>query len=72
MMHTSTFEYLKPTAEQTTDMATLRAAAKIYAGVLDEVLVDGPDKSFVMRNHRTNAMWANVAVTRKADGTPRE
>ena len=72
MMHASTFEYLKPTAEQTKDMATLREAATVYAETLDEVLVDGPDKSFVLRNHRTNAMWANVAVTRKADGTPRE
>jgi hypothetical protein len=72
MMHRSTFEYLKPTAGQIADMLVLRQAAKVYAEALDEVLVDGPDKSFVLRNHRTNAMWANVAVTRKADGTPRE
>jgi hypothetical protein len=71
VMHASTFEYLKPTQEQIDHMSQLRQAAKAYAECLDTFLIDGPDKSFIMRNHRTNAMWANVAVTRKADGTPR-
>jgi hypothetical protein len=71
-LHTSTFEYLKPTDEQIEQMARVRAAAKAYADVLDEVLPDGPDKTFVLRNHRSNAMWANVAITRLPDGTPRE
>ena len=35
-------------------------------------LPDGPDKTFALRNHRTTAMWANIAVTREADGSPRE
>lgn len=70
-MHPSTYEYLKPTDEQIEAMAKVRAAAKAYNDVLDAMLPDGPDKTFVIRNHRSNAMWANVAITRQPDGTPR-
>ena len=71
MLHDSTFEYLKPTDEQIEKMATLRAAAKTYADALDAALPDGPDKTYILRAHRQNAMWVNVAVTRHPDGTPR-
>jgi len=70
-MHNSTYEYLKPTDEQIEKMAKVRLAAKAYNDVLDAILPDGPDKTFVIRAHRSNAMWANVAITRHADGTPR-
>ena len=71
-MHSSTFDYLKPTDEQMAKMNRVRQAAKVYAEVLDAELLDGPDKTFVLRAHRSNAMWVNVAVTRHADGSPRE
>ena len=71
-MHLSTFDYLKPTDEQMERMSRLRLAAKTYAEVLDAELPDGPDKTFVLRAHRSNAMWVNVAVTRHPDGAPRE
>jgi methylmalonyl-CoA mutase N-terminal domain/subunit len=71
-MHTSTYEYLKPTEKQLEQMATVRAAARIYSEVLEKELPDGPDKTFVIRAHRSNAIWANVAITRLPDGTPRE
>lgn len=70
-MHPSTFEYLKPTDEQIEQMRVVREAAKAYCDVLEDHLPDGPDKTFVIRAHRSNAMWANVAITRSADGTPR-
>lgn len=70
-MHASTYEYLKPTDEQIEQMARVRAAAKAYGEVLERELPDGPDKTFVIRGHRSNAMWANVAITRLPDGTPR-
>jgi hypothetical protein len=70
-MHPSTFEYLKPTDEQIAAMAKVRLAAKAYCDMLDAVLPDGPDKTFIIRAHRSNAMWANVAITRHPDGTPR-
>jgi hypothetical protein len=71
-LHPSTFEYLKPTEDQITTMAKLRSAAAAYAKALGELLPDGPDKTYVMRAHRSNAMWVNVAVTRQSDGTPRQ
>lgn len=70
-MHESTYEYLKPTDAQLEAMTKVRAAAKAYNDVLDAMLPDGPDKTFVIRAHRSNAMWANVAITRLPDGTPR-
>lgn len=71
-MHSSTYEYLKPTLKQMDDMQILRDAAKTYGELLEKLLPEGPDKTFVIRNHRSNAMWVNVSVTRLADGTPRE
>jgi hypothetical protein len=70
-MHPLTYEYLKPTDVQIESMAKVRAAAKAYSEILEAELPDGPDKTFVIRNHRSNAMWANVAITRQPDGTPR-
>lgn len=70
-MHESTYEYLKPTEEQVAQMGRVRAAAKVYGEILEKELPDGPDKTFVIRGHRSNAMWANVAITRQPDGTPR-
>lgn len=70
-MHSSTYEFLKPTEEQIAQMAKVREAARVYGEVLEAVLPDGPDKTFVIRGHRSNAMWANVAITRQPDGTPR-
>ena len=71
-MHASTYEYLKPTDEQGKRMDAVRAAAKAYSDVLERELPDGPDKSYILRNHRSNAMWANVAITRHPDGAPRD
>ena len=70
-MHPTTFEYLKPTEDQLTQMATVRAAAKQFAATLDANLPDGPDKTYALRKFREVAMWANVAITRQPDGSPR-
>jgi hypothetical protein len=32
----------------------------------------GPDRTYAIRKVREVGMWANVAVTRDADGTPRQ
>jgi len=71
-MHERTFDYLIPTDNQRAVMDTLRLAAKQYNDALVQLLPDGPDKTATIRNHRTTAMWANVAVTRHADGSPRQ
>lgn len=65
------FDYHTPSAEQIKKMAVLRAAARHYAQDLEEVLEDGPDKTYLLRKLREVAMWANVAVTRNPDGSPR-
>ena len=70
-LHSSTYEYLKPTDAQIEAMARVRLAAKEYSEILESELPEGPDKTFVLRAHRSNAMWANVSITRLPDGTPR-
>lgn len=70
-MHSSTFEYLKPTDAQVETMAKVREAAKVYADALNGLLPDGPDKTYALRKHREVAMWANIAITRQPDGSPR-
>ena len=70
-MHESTFEYLKPSEDQVAKMTSLRSAAKIYAEMLNDLLPDGPDKTYTLRKLREVAMWANVAITRHSDGAPR-
>jgi hypothetical protein len=69
--HPSMFDYLKPTDKQLEQMDRLREAAKVYGDLLEKVLPDGDDKRYCIRLHRTTAMWVNVVVTRKDDGTPR-
>lgn len=71
-MHSSTYEYLKPTDDQIERMAKAREAAKAYGEALEKLLPDGADKTYCIRAHRQTAMWANVAITREQDGTPRK
>lgn len=70
-MHSTTFEYLKPNDDQLAQMSVAREAAKAYADVLTDVIPDGPDKTYLMRQLREVGMWANIAITRNPDGSPR-
>jgi hypothetical protein len=70
-MHPNTFEYLKPTGRQMKTMAVIRQASKDYAQILERELPDGPDKTYCLRKFREVAMWANICLTRQADGSPR-
>ena len=70
-MHEKTFEYLKPTEDQLAVMEKARRAFKELADELEGFLPEGPDKTYVMRRLRATAMWANVAITRNPDGSPR-
>lgn len=71
-MHASTYEYLQPTDDQIERMVRVRAAAKAFSDVLERELPDGPDKTYLLRKLREVAMWANVAITRQPDGSPRD
>lgn len=71
-LHESTFEYLKPSDDQMAGIQVCREAAAQYAHTLSEFLPDGADKTYVLRKLRTLAMWVNIAITRNADGSPRD
>jgi hypothetical protein len=70
-LHPETFDYLRPTDEQMSNMDTMRKAAAKYADVIDAFVPDGPDKTYILRKLRELSMWVNVAITREADGSPR-
>lgn len=71
-MHSSTFEYLKPSNDQIETMAKVRGDAATFARTLEALLPDGPDKTYTIRKFREVAMWANIVITRQPDGSPRE
>jgi hypothetical protein len=71
-LHDSTFEYLKPTDAQVETMAQMRAEFRACAERVNALLPEGPDKTFVLRQLRDCAMWANIAITRQPDGSPRQ
>ena len=71
-MHLSTFDYLKPTDDQIETMAKVRGECARTARAFEELIPDGPDKTYLLRKFREVAMWANVAITRQPDGSPRE
>lgn len=70
-LHQSTFEYLKPTDEQIEKMTVVRCEFLAFTSTLMTFLPDGPDKTYIARKLREAAMWANVAITRNPDGSPR-
>lgn len=70
-LHDSTFEYLKPTDDQLQRMAFTRNAFATFIADIDGHIPPGPDKTYLLRQLRTCAMWANVAITRHPDGAPR-
>lgn len=70
-MHSSAFEYLKPTDKQLANMAKARQGFADLNGLLAGVLPPGPDTTYLIRKLRECAMWANVAITRHPDGSPR-
>ena len=70
-LHPSTFEYLKPTDMQIAQMSFCRNAVADCAAILSSHVPDGPDKTYLLRKLREVGMWANVAITRLPDGTPR-
>ena len=70
-MHKTTFAYLEPTDAQKDVMEIVQSAASQYESVLHLHVPEGPDKTYLLRKLREVAMWANVAIMRLPDGTPR-
>lgn len=71
-LHPSTFHYLNPSEKQKFVMQEVRDAYANFTDMLQRVLPDGPDKTYVIRQIRDAAMWSHVAITRNQDGSPRE
>lgn len=71
-LHPSTFEYLMPNEAQLATMKQSRQAFVEFVSVIDGLLPAGPDKTYVLRQLRDCAMWANIAITRNPDGSPRQ
>jgi DhnA family fructose-bisphosphate aldolase class Ia len=71
MIHDSTFDHLSPTEDQERSMLALREAAKAYAAAVSAHVPPGSDRAYILRKFREVAMWADVAVVREPDGTPR-
>jgi len=70
-LHEDTFWDAKPNDEQLASMQVCREACEQYARTLAEIVPDGADKTYLLRKLRELAMWADVAITRNADGSPR-
>lgn len=70
-LHPSAFLYLRPTDEQAKVMEEVRELFTATAMKLDELLPDGPDKTYMMRQLRDCGMWALVGISRHPDGSPR-
>jgi len=70
-MDPSTFEYLKPTDDQMAAMAKVRHGFALLSGLIANEVSDGPDRTYLLRKLRECSMWANVAITRNPDGSPR-
>jgi hypothetical protein len=52
-------------------MNIVRAKFMELAFGIDGFIPDGPDKTYLVRKLRECAMWANIAITRQPDGSPR-
>jgi hypothetical protein len=70
-LHESTFGYIAPTDKQKEDMAIVRAKFMELTFAIDSFIPEGPDKTYMLRHLRECAMWANIAITRNPDGSPR-
>lgn len=71
-LHRSTFSYLQPTADQLDAMGLCRSACANCADVLVQHIPDGADKDHALRLLREVSVWANIAITRNPDGSPRD
>jgi hypothetical protein len=70
-MHEATYQYHEPTDDQIERMQRCRDAAKQFSDVLEAEIPTGPDLTYLLRKLREVSMWANISITRQADGSPR-
>jgi hypothetical protein len=71
-MHKATFERLTPTEDQELSMVTMRSAFGLIVAAVVANVPEGPDRTYIVRQLRTCAMWCNMSITHNADGSPRQ
>jgi hypothetical protein len=71
-MHEDTFQRLTPNDEQAAAIATMRSAFGLTVAAVLANVPEGPDRTYVIRQLRTCAMWCNMSITHQPDGSPRE
>ncbi len=59
------FTYHKPTQQQQIKYKALRAAAKDYAKMVEDLCPESREKSLAMTNIEQSSMWANAAIARR-------
>jgi hypothetical protein len=71
-MHSSTFQYLKPSPQQIAEMSAVRVGFEAIYATIDAFVPEGRYKAMAISKLEEAAMFANKGVTRDSDGTPRE
>ena len=62
------FKQVKPTYGQDEAIDLLYRATSDYAGLINSLIDDGPDKTYIVRRIRETMMWIETAIVRNADG----
>lgn len=71
MMDSTLFEYLSPTDDQRATMGEVRRGYKVLCDLIERLVPLGRYRALTITALEESAMWANKAITRDSDGTPR-
>lgn len=71
-MHSTTFDYLKPSESQLKQMERVRAAYGVLAGAILADVPEGRYRALAITALEESAMWANKGITRDSNGAPRD
>jgi hypothetical protein len=70
-LHQDAFNSVKASDAQLLGMQKVRESAREFFMVLERVVPDGPDKTYLVRKLMEVTMWANRAIMHRPDGAPR-
>ena len=70
-LHKDAFNSVAPSDAQLLAMQKVRASAREFFEVLERLVPDGPDKTYVVRKLMEVMMWANRSIMHRPDGAPR-
>src|SRR6516164_375608 len=70
-IHPTAFDHISPTEDQIGKMADITEAFKICANTILQSVPAGSDQTYILHQLRDCAMWANAAILRNPDGSPK-